>query len=49
MVTLGFLCRATGVVSPDALREAVKASVPPGTEALNLQAFEAGMNYAEGP
>jgi len=48
MVTLGFLCRATGVVTPEAMRAAIEASVPPGTEALNLKAFEAGMNYTEG-
>jgi len=48
MVALGFLCRATGVVTPAAMRAAIKASVPPETEALNLQAFEAGMNYTEG-
>lgn len=46
IVTLGFLCAATGAVSADALRSAVAASVPRGTEALNLRAFEAG--YARG-
>ncbi len=48
MVALGFLCRATGVVGRDALREAIRASVPPGTEELNLRAFDAGHEYTEG-
>jgi 2-oxoglutarate ferredoxin oxidoreductase subunit gamma len=47
MVTLGFLCRATSVVSRDALRAAIAASVPKGTEELNLKAFEAGWSFAE--
>lgn len=46
MVTLGYLCGATGVVSADALRAAVAASVPPGTEPLNLKAFDAGFDAA---
>lgn len=48
IVTLGFVCRATGAVSAEALRSAVAASVPKGTEALNLRAFEAGFAHAEG-
>ncbi len=47
IVTLGFLCGATGVVSADALRAAIAASVPRGTEALNLRAFEAGYGHAQ--
>jgi 2-oxoglutarate ferredoxin oxidoreductase subunit gamma len=48
MVTLGFLCRATGVVTPDAMRRAIVATVPKGTEELNLRAFETGYEYTEG-
>jgi len=48
IVTLGFLCAATGTVSAEALRSAIAASVPRGTEALNLRAFEAGYAYAQG-
>jgi 2-oxoglutarate ferredoxin oxidoreductase subunit gamma len=47
IVTLGFFCGATGAVSPDALRSAIEASVPKGTEALNLRAFDAGYGHAE--
>jgi 2-oxoglutarate ferredoxin oxidoreductase subunit gamma len=46
MVMLGFLAGATGLVSPDSLREAVRQGVPPGTEALNLQAAERGLVMA---
>jgi 2-oxoglutarate ferredoxin oxidoreductase subunit gamma len=48
IVTLGFLCGATGVASPVALRSAIAASVPKGTEALNLRAFDAGYAHAQG-
>ena len=48
IVTLGFLCGATGVASPEALRSAIAASVPKGTEALNLRAFDAGYAHAQG-
>lgn len=47
MVTLGYLCRVTGVVSPEALKRAIAASVPKGTEELNLRAFETGYSYQE--
>jgi 2-oxoglutarate ferredoxin oxidoreductase subunit gamma len=46
IVVLGFLCGATGIVDADALRQAIKESVPKGTEALNLRAFEAGHAHA---
>lgn len=45
-VTLGFLSGATGAVSSEAMRSAIAASVPRGTEALNLRAFEAGYAHA---
>jgi 2-oxoglutarate ferredoxin oxidoreductase subunit gamma len=48
IVTLGFLCGATEVVSAPALRAAIAASVPKGTDALNLRAFEAGYAHAQG-
>jgi 2-oxoglutarate ferredoxin oxidoreductase subunit gamma len=47
MVALGFLCRSTGVVSAEALKKAIAASVPKGTEELNLRAFETGYQYTE--
>jgi len=48
IVVLGYLCGATGVASPEALKGAIAASVPKGTEALNLKAFDAGYEYAQG-
>lgn len=47
IVVLGFLCGTTAVASPEALKAAVAASVPPGTEELNLRAFDAGYDYAK--
>ena len=49
IVMLGFLCGSTDIVSPDALKAAIAASVPPGTEKLNLRAFDAGYEHAKSP
>ncbi len=45
IVMLGFFSGVTEIVPREAMREAVKASVPPGTEELNLKAFDAGLAY----
>lgn len=45
IVMLGFLAAVTDFVSVKALREAVRTSVPSGTEELNLMAFEKGYEY----
>ena len=42
IVMVGFFAAATGIVPHDAMRAAVRSSVPPGTEELNLRAFAAG-------
>jgi len=42
IVMLGFFTAVTKLVSRDEMREAVKQSVPAGTEELNLKAFDAG-------
>ena len=42
IVMLGFFTAVTRIVSRAQMREAVKASVPSGTEELNLKAFDAG-------
>lgn len=47
IVMLGFFAAATKIVSLDDMREAVKASVPPGTEDLNLKAFDSGWAHFE--
>jgi len=53
IVMLGFFAAATRIVPVEKMREAVKESVPKGTEELNLKAFDAGVaafeeSYAEG-
>ena len=35
------------VVGVEALRKSVKASVPPGTEALNLESFQRGLTFGQ--
>ena len=45
IVMVGFFAAMTDVVSADALRESVEASVPEGTQTLNLNAFERGYEY----
>jgi len=45
IVMMGFLTAATDVVGREAMRQAVLASVPKGTEELNLKAFERGYDY----
>ncbi len=42
IVMLGFLAALDHSVSADALRQAVRESVPKGTEDFNIQAFERG-------
>jgi 2-oxoglutarate ferredoxin oxidoreductase subunit gamma len=42
---VGFFAAMTDVVGADALRESVKASVPAGTEELNMRAFDRGYNF----
>ena len=48
IVMLGAFSAVTGVVPREPMREAVAASVPVGTEELNLTAFESGFEYAAG-
>ncbi len=45
IVMCGFLTAVTEVVSPEAMKKAIETSVPPGTEEMNLKAFEVGYNY----
>jgi 2-oxoglutarate ferredoxin oxidoreductase subunit gamma len=47
IVMLGCLAALDHTVSPDALRRAVRESVPKGTEDLNLRAFERGYKHGE--
>lgn len=45
IVMMGFLAAVTNVVGRKAMEQAVLASVPKGTEELNLKAFEKGYAY----
>lgn len=47
IVMLGFFTAVTRIVSREQMRDAVRASVPAGTEELNLTAFERGFEYAQ--
>jgi len=47
IVMLGFFAAVTKIVPREAIRNAVKDSVPAGTEELNLKAFDAGYSYFE--
>jgi 2-oxoglutarate ferredoxin oxidoreductase subunit gamma len=47
IVMLGFFAAVSKLVPRDQVREAVEASVPRGTEELNLKAFDAGWAWFE--
>jgi 2-oxoglutarate ferredoxin oxidoreductase subunit gamma len=47
VVMVGFATAVTGITSPEAVRKAVRDTVPPGTESLNLAAFEKGLEYGQ--
>jgi 2-oxoglutarate ferredoxin oxidoreductase subunit gamma len=47
IVMLGFFAAVTRIASREEMHEAVKSSVPAGTEELNLKAFNAGWNHFE--
>ena len=45
IVMLGFLTATTGVVGCESMKKAILASIPKGTEELNLAAFRAGYDH----
>ncbi len=45
VVMLGAMTAITGIVSKDAMRDAILSSVPPRTTELNEQAYDAGYAY----
>ncbi len=47
IVMVGFFAAMHDVIGADAMREAVKVSVPKGTESLNLSAFDKGYQYGK--
>ncbi len=47
MVMCGFVAATTGIVKKESAREAIQESVPPGSEDLNLAAFDRGFAHGE--
>lgn len=47
IVMLGSFVEATKLISTEAAKQSILDSVPPGTEELNLKAFEEGMKIVE--
>jgi 2-oxoglutarate ferredoxin oxidoreductase subunit gamma len=47
IVMAGFFTAITGLLRAETGRRAVSESVPPGTEALNLAAFDKGYEYGQ--
>ncbi len=45
IVMLGFLAAVTDIVSVEAMKKSILDSVPKGTEALNMAAFDRGFAY----
>ena len=45
IVMVGFFGAVTRLITPEALRKAVADSVPPGTEDMNLRAFDRGFEH----
>ncbi|HOD37631.1 MAG: 2-oxoacid:acceptor oxidoreductase family protein [Candidatus Marinimicrobia bacterium] len=48
IIALGVIYKLAGIVSEDAIKNAIRARVPKGTEELNLKAFQTGIELAEG-
>jgi 2-oxoglutarate ferredoxin oxidoreductase subunit beta len=44
-VLMGFVCKTTSIIDKNCLRAAILKSAPPGTEEMNLSAFEAGYKF----
>ncbi|NUM35000.1 MAG: 2-oxoacid:acceptor oxidoreductase family protein [Candidatus Brocadiae bacterium] len=46
IVMLGYLVKVAGVVSPNAMQEAIVSSVPAALCELNIEAFKRGLSYS---
>ena len=47
IVMVGFFTAVTNLIQVDAMKNAVRDSVPKGTEELNLKAFQKGFDYGK--
>ena len=45
IIMIGFFTSVAGIISKDAMSDAITHSVPVGTEKLNLKAFQIGYDY----
>lgn len=48
IVMLGLVTATTGLVSYASMKKAILESIPPGTDKLNLAAFQAGWDHGQG-
>jgi 2-oxoglutarate ferredoxin oxidoreductase subunit gamma len=48
IVMMGFLTSVIDLIGVEAMRSAVKASVPRGTEMMNTNAFNRGYEFGQG-
>ena len=46
IISLGIITAVSGIVSENAVKQAIKARVPRGTEEINIKAFETGLTMA---
>jgi 2-oxoglutarate ferredoxin oxidoreductase subunit gamma len=46
IIALGIITKLSGIVSEDAVKQAIRARVPKGTEEINIKAFYTGINLA---
>jgi 2-oxoglutarate ferredoxin oxidoreductase subunit gamma len=44
-VLMGYVCKTTSIIDKNCLKAAIVKSAPPGTEEMNLSAFEAGYKF----
>ncbi len=47
-VLMGFVCKVTSVIDKDCFKAAIAKSAPPGTEEMNLAAFDKGYEFGKG-
>jgi 2-oxoglutarate ferredoxin oxidoreductase subunit gamma len=46
-VLMGFVCKATSIIDKNCIKAAILKSAPPGTEEMNLAAFESGYEFGK--
>ncbi len=46
-VMMGFVCKVTSIIDKNCIRAAILKSAPPGTEEMNLAAFDKGYEFGE--